>query len=87
MLAGADDLAGRAARASDEKGAPAEAGSAELGREVVGQGSTFTAIGALAGAIVEMIGQDRATRIAPREMVRAPAGEVARAGRRRYVEG
>lgn len=86
MLAGADDLAGLAALASDKRGAPAEAGDAKLGREDVGQGDTFTAIGSLAGAIVERLGQDRATRTAPREMVRAPAGEVARAGRRRHVE-
>ena len=84
MLARADDLAGRAALAGDGRGAPAEAGDAELGREDIGQGNTFTAIGALAGAIVGKLGQDRAARRAPRETARAPAaGEVALKGRRR----
>lgn len=81
MLAGADDLAGLPAPA-DGRGAPAEAGDAELGRED-GQGhETWRSIGVLAAELMEEI-KDRATRTAPREMVRAPAGEVARAGRSR----
>lgn len=59
MLAGAGDLAGLAALAGDERGVPAEAGSAELaqgrGNEIEG----FTTVGALAGAIVDRLRKER----------------------------
>lgn len=59
MLAGADDLAGQAALAGDERGVPAEAESAELaqgrGNEIEG----FVTVGALAGAIVDRLRKER----------------------------
>lgn len=86
MLAGADDLAGQAARAVMEGPRPAEAGAGEGGNRrghAAGLGNDgWQALGSLAGRIVEQIGLDRAARTAPRETARAPAGEVARAGRR-----
>ena len=76
MLAGADNLGGWVALA-DGRGAPAEAGDAELGRED-GQGhETWRSIGVLAAELMEQI-KDRAARRAPREAARAPeAGRVA----------
>lgn len=81
MLAGARNLGGWVVLA-DERGAPAEAGDAELGREV-GQGhETWRSIGVLAAELMEKI-KDRAAHTAPCDLARAPAGEVARAGWRR----
>lgn len=82
MLAGADDLGGWAALASDVRGAPAEAGDAKLAQGRGNENDGWQSVGALAGGIVERI-KDRAPHIAPCESARAPAGEVARAGRRR----
>ncbi|MFG1260062.1 hypothetical protein V5F79_22300 [Xanthobacter flavus] len=88
MLAGADDLAGLSALAAIEGPRPAEAGAGEVrdrGNTDAGAGlgsDGWQAVGRLAAGIVQRIGQDRAARQAPRETARAPAGEVARAGRR-----
>lgn len=67
----------------DKRGLPDEAGEASWSQGE-GDGDTFTSIGALAGAVVRRLEQDRAARIAPRETARAPAGgNVApKAGRR-----
>ena len=84
MLAGADDLGRWAALAADGEGAPVGTGSAELAQGEGNEIQGFATIGALAGAIVGKLGQDRAARTAPREMARAPAaGSVATKGRRR----
>lgn len=86
LLLSADDLAGWPAAGMDKSGLPAGTGEAEVGpggaRE---ETDTFVHIGALAGALVEKLrNSDRAARIAPREMARAPAaGSVATEGRRR----
>ncbi len=76
MLAGADNLGGWVALA-DGKGAPAEAGDAELGRED-GQGhETWRSIGVLAAELMDQI-KDRTPQISPCGGVRAPeAGRVA----------
>lgn len=84
MRAGAEILADHAALAADEGSAQAEAGSAQVDRRRTdaGREETWQSIGVLAAELMEQI-KDRATRTAPREMVRAPAGEVAIAGRSR----
>ena len=84
MLAGADDLGGWAALASDERGAPAEAGDAKLAQGRGNGDDGWQSVGALAGRIVGKI-KDRVPHIVPCGSARAPAGEVARAGRRRNL--
>ena len=81
-----DDFAELTGLRREERGAPVETEDAKLGREDIGQGNTFTAIGALAGAIVDRLKLDRAARTAPRVPPVAPAGSVAEAGRRRQIE-
>lgn len=83
MLQIAEGFGGHTATLRDREGLPVGAGEASWSQGE-GDGDTFTSIGALAGAVVRRLEQDRAARIAPRCEPVAPAGgNVApKAGRR-----
>ena len=83
-----DDFAELTGLRREEGPRPASADAGEVGRrEEADGGNTFTAIGALAGAIVDRLKLDRAARTAPRVPPVAPeAGVAAESLRRPYRE-